>query len=161
MLERSDMILRWNKTDLAKYLTAKEYIDTLIVPLIPFSFSEENHFEKSAFLKEVLTLFSFEIEKELHGRVLLSPEYNYLKFNDKEEEIKRLNKWVDDAKTQPFSHIFFVTFDATWKKYEQQLEGNLLWLPGIPTGDMKSKEMRMIIVGQVEQISELIRSYWT
>src|SRR5690625_2899486 len=93
--------LRWNKTDLAKYLTAKEYIDTLIVPLIPFSFSDENQYEKNAFLKEVLTLFTNEIEKELHGRVLLSPEYNYLKSNEKDFEISRLNQWIENAQTQP------------------------------------------------------------
>src|SRR5699024_10135446 len=81
--------------------------------------------------------------------------FNYLKKSNKETEANRLNEWLDDAKTQRFNHIFLVTFDAAWKKNEEALNGHLLWLPGIPSGDLYSKEMHAFIRGQVEQVGEL------
>ncbi|OZU90121.1 hypothetical protein CIL03_02980 [Virgibacillus indicus] len=150
----------WKKEDINKYVQAKEYIDTIIIPLIPFQLSQDNDLEKNAFQSEVLTVFSGEIERELTGRVMLIPTYTYLKSADKESEAARLNGWVEDAEKQPFNHTFFVTFDSSWKKHEQALNGTLLWLPGLQTGDLHSKEMHAIIRDQVEQISELVRSYW-
>lgn len=150
--------MKWNAHDLQQYKQAKEYIDTVLVPLIPFQFSNDNRLEKLALQSESLALFTSEIEKELSGRLLLSPNYNYIK-EKLDKEVTRLNMWVEDAQQQPFQHIIFITFDSSWKKYEQQLNGHLLWLPGIQ-GDLSSKEMRPVIRGQVEQIGELIRSYW-
>ncbi|MGM8365352.1 DUF2487 family protein [Virgibacillus sp. W0181] len=151
--------MKWSKDDLKKYVTAKEYVDTVLVPLSPFHYSDESHFDKSALQREALFIFSNEIEKELSGRILLSPDYNYIKSNSLQLETQRLNSWVEDARKQPFNHIFFITFDLNWKKYEQALEGHLLWLPGIQ-GDLHSKEMITVIRGQVEQLGELIRTYW-
>ena len=152
--------MKWKKEDLRKYVQAKEYIDSIITPLIPFQLSGNNDLEKNAFQSEALTILSGEIEKELTGRVMLTPAYNYLKSANKESEIVRLNNWVEDTKKQPFSHFFFITFDSSWKKLEQSLNGTLLWLPGMQTGDLNSKETHALIRDQVEQISELIRSYW-
>lgn len=152
--------MRWIKSDLEKYVEAKEYIDTLLVPLFPFDFSSDTNLAKNAFQIEVLSVFLNELEKELTGRVVLSPHYHYLKSAQKEIEIERLNNWVADAKKQPFEHVFFITFDTTWKKEESAMAGTLLWLPGTQSGDIQSKETAAIIRGQVEQVNELIRSYW-
>jgi len=152
--------MKWNKTSLEQYVQAKEYVDTLIIPLSPFHLSQDNDLEKSAFQSELLSIFLNEIEKELTGRIMLTPNFNYLKKSNKETEADRLNEWLADAKTQPFNHVFLVTFDAAWKKNEQALNGHLLWLPGIPSGDLYSKEMHTFIRGQVEQVGELIQSYW-
>jgi len=152
--------MRWIKSDLERYIGAKEYIDTLLVPLLPFEFSADANLTKNAFQMEILTIFLNELEKELTGRLILSPSYHYLKKANKEEEIERLNHWILDAQEQPFEHIFFVTFDSSWKKEEQAIHGNLLWLPGTHSGDIQSKESVAMIRDQVEQVSELIRSYW-
>ncbi|SES80407.1 Protein of unknown function [Oceanobacillus limi] len=152
--------MKWNEQDIEKYLSAKEYIDTVIFPLIPFELSQDSTAGKNAFASEVLAIFSSEIEKELTGRVLLIPGYNYLKSTDKEQEVERINNWVNDIKQQPFQHIFFLSFDSTWKKLENTLDGNFLWLPGFQSGDVHSEEMQVLIREQVKQIVELIRSYW-
>lgn len=152
--------MKWTKDNLKQYVQAKEYVDTIVLPLIPFHISGETDMEKNAFQSEVLAIFTAEIEKELTGRVMLTPPFYYLKSAGKETEAQRINEWVADLKTQPFEHIFLVTFDAAWKKNEQKLDGHLLWLPAIQSGDLHSEEMRSLIRGQVEQISELIRSYW-
>ncbi|MUK87277.1 DUF2487 family protein [Ornithinibacillus sp. L9] len=152
--------MKWNEQDIENYVGAKEYIDTIILPLLPFQLSQDANTKKDAFASEVLTIFSNEIEKELTGRILLTPSYYYLKSADKEQEVKRLNAWVEDMKKQPFKHIFYVSFDSSWKKNEKDLNGNLLWLPGIQSGDVHSEEMQKLIRQQVQQIVELIRSYW-
>lgn len=152
--------MKWKKSDLKQYKEAKEYVDTILIPLIPFHLSNDNDLEKGAFQHEVLTALTKEIENELTGRVLLTPNYHYLKGSSKEKEAERLNTWVEEIQKQPFKYVFFVTFDSTWKKNEQALTGSLVWLPGINSGDLQSKEMHAVIRDQVEQISELIRSYW-
>lgn len=152
--------LKWTKTHIKQYVQAKEYIDTMIIPVIPFHISQEEKLTASAFQSEIINIFMNELEKELTGRVMLTPSYYYVKEASKEAEVMRLNTWYAEAKKQPFEHIFFLTNDSTWKKSEKDLEGSLLWLPGISSGDIHTKEMHTMIRGQVEQVSELIRSYW-
>ena len=152
--------MKWKKSDLNQYKQAKEYIDTILIPLVPFHLSNDNTMEKSAFQSEVLSVFTNEIENELSGRIMLTPNYSYLKSADQEMEVERLNTWVYDLQKQPFNHVFLVTFDAAWKKNEQAMQGTLVWLPGLHSGDLHNKEMHALIRDQVEQIGELIRSYW-
>ncbi|HLR74844.1 MAG TPA: DUF2487 family protein [Virgibacillus sp.] len=153
--------MKWNKSSIQQYVEAKEYIDTLLIPLIPLQLTPDKDLEKNAFQRELLGILAHEIEKDLAGRMMLIPDYVYLKESDKTQEKDRLNQWVNGATKQPFKHIFFITFDSLWKKHEQSLDGTLLWLPGMQSGDLRSGEMHTIIRDQVEQISELIRSYWT
>ncbi|MGM8211610.1 DUF2487 family protein [Virgibacillus sp. W0430] len=151
--------MKWNANDLEQYIKAKEYIDTVLFPLIPFHFSNDSRLGKNAMQSESLLLFTNEIEKELSGRVLLAPGYNYLKNDQLDKEAARLNLWVEDAQRQPFKHVLFITFDPVWRKYENELNGQLIWIPGIQ-GNLHSKEMATIIRGQAEEIGELIHSLW-
>lgn len=152
--------MRWRKIDLEKYVQAKEYVDTILLPLVPFRLGNDEEAQKNSFQEEVMDIFAHEIEQELSGRVMLIPSYYYLKNEAKETEAERINQWVEDAKLQPFQHIVLLTFDSAWKKVEQELHGNLLWLPGMQTGDFQSKEMQQLIRDQIGQLSEIIRSYW-
>jgi hypothetical protein len=152
--------MKWKKEDLTQYVQAKEYVDTVLIPLIPFQFTDETNIDKNAFQSEVLSILTNEIEKELTGRVMLTPNYHYVKSADLEKESEILQHWTEEVKKQPFKHVFFLTFDSGWKKFENKLDGTLLWLPGVKSGDLKSAEMHTVIKDQVEQIGELIRSYW-
>lgn len=152
--------MKWFHEDVKKYKTAKEYIDTAIIPLQAFQLTDEQTLEDDAFQREVLSIYAQEIEKELSGRMMLTPTYNYMKFASSESELARLNEWVKHLQEQPFKTIFVMTFDMEWKKNEKGLDANLLWLPGIKKGNIRSEETIQVIRSQVEQISELIRSYW-
>lgn len=152
--------MKWIQKDIEQYIQAKEYVDTLVIPLIPFHLSHDQDIAKHAFQTEVLSSFAVELEKELSGRIMLIPNYFYLHSVNKEEEISRLRALVEDCKKQPFTHVFLLTFDSTWKKFEAELAGTLLWLPSMLTGDIHSEEANHIIRDQVKQVSELIRSYW-
>jgi hypothetical protein len=152
--------MKWKKEDLKQYIEAKEYIDTVIIPLIPFQLTNEQNIEKNSFQSEVLSILANEIEKELAGRIMLIPNYHYIKSSDLEKESQILQEWVEEIQKQPFEHVFFITFDSEWKKNEGKLNGTLLWLPGVKSGNLHSAEMHSMIKDQVEQIGELIRSYW-
>ncbi|MFC4557377.1 DUF2487 family protein [Virgibacillus kekensis] len=152
--------MKWIEKDLEQYIKAKEYVDTVIVPLLPFQLSTDTAMGKDAVQREALVVFLQELEKELTGRVMVTPEYNYLKSAAKEQEIERMHTWIRELQSQPFHHIFYITNDSSWKKKEQSIEGTLLWMPGSTKGSVKSKEMQAVIQGQVEQVSELIKSYW-
>lgn len=152
------LYMKWNNEELTRYVQAKEYVDTILLPLIPFQFSDDEASVKTSFQNEVIQIFTQEIEKELSGRIMLAPSYYYLK--DPTEEAARINSWVDDMQKQPYQHIILLTFDAGWKKVEKDIEGTVLWLPAVQSGDLKSKEMQGIIRDQISQVSEIIRSYW-
>lgn len=154
--------MKWAKSDLSQYKEAKEYVDTLLVPLIPFQLSNDKTYEKEAFQKEFLLLFVHKIEKELAGRIMLTPDYNYVlsKEMKRENEVARLNGWIQNCKTQPFQHTFLVTFDSGWKKNESEMQGTLLWFPGMDEGDLQSAEIQSVVKNQANQVVELIRSYW-
>lgn len=152
--------MRWIKDDVEKYVTAKEYVDTAVIPVQSFQLSQEEQLVKETFAGEVLSIYANEIEKELSGRLLLTPTYTYNKQVSIDSEVTRLNDWVKDIKTQPFEHVFLLTLDLDLKKQERKLDGNLLWVPGLKPTNLQSQEAVQMIRSQIEQISELIRSYW-
>jgi hypothetical protein len=151
--------MRWIKADTTKYLPEKEYIDTVLIPLIPFDPADDQQMAKQAFQRELNQVFTSLIEKEYKGRVFLSPEYYYL--NDRaNDEVERLNRWVERFNKQPFEHIFLFTFDPKWKKHEKDLAGQLLWVPGIQSGNIQSTETQSFVKEQAHQISEFIQAFW-
>lgn len=152
--------MKWVATDLQRYTQAKEYVDTIVMPMIPFEITKDDEAIKKANQNEILSIISNEIESELSGRVMLLPNYYYLNKGDTEKEVDRLNLLTENLRKQPFEHFFFITFDMNFKKFEQSINGNLLWIPGVQSSDIHSKEVTMIIRDHVSQICELIRSYW-
>ncbi|HLS23521.1 MAG TPA: DUF2487 family protein [Pseudogracilibacillus sp.] len=152
--------MKWQKDDIEKYVEAKEYIDTVVIPVQSFHLEEDTQLVKDTFSSEVLSIYAHEIEKELSGRLLLTPTYTYNKKSDLSKEIERMNEWIDDLKTQPFEHIFLLTLDVSLKKVERDLDGHLLWVPGLKPTNLQSQEAVQFIRSQIEQISELIRAYW-
>lgn len=152
--------MKWISYDLERYTQAKEYVDTIIMPLIPFQIAGDEETKKRAMQSESLSIITNEIEKELSGRVMLLPHYYYLNSADKESETTRLNHLSGELSKQPFTYKFYVTFDMAWKKHEKDLDGHLLWFPSIQSEKLDSKEVVSIIRNQVSQICELIRSYW-
>lgn len=151
--------MRFTKADTTQYLPEKEYVDTVVIPLIAFNPASEDQMVKQAFLKELNQVFTSLIEKEYRGRIFLSPEYHYINGYNK-DEVERINHWVTQYEKQPFKNIFLFTFDAQWKKHEKDLTGHLLWVPGLQSGNIQSTETQSFVREQAYQISELIQSYW-
>ncbi|MFQ3542991.1 DUF2487 family protein [Halobacillus rhizosphaerae] len=151
--------MQWTKSDVIQYLPEKSYVDTLLIPLIPFNPAAEEQMVHQAFQRELNQIFMNVIEKEFRGRIFLSPDYYYL-HGGIEEELERVNEWVDRFSEQPYQYIFLFTFDPKWKKIERELNGNLIWIPGMKDGNIQSTEIQSFVKEQADQITELIQGYW-
>jgi len=81
--------MRWLKADLEKYVEAKEYVDTVVIPIQSFQLAKDGQLVKDTFAGEVLAIYANEIEKELSGRIMLMPTYTYNKSSNIEQEIVR------------------------------------------------------------------------
>ncbi|KGX84087.1 YpiF family protein [Pontibacillus marinus] len=153
--------MKWSYNDMEMYVQAKEYVDTFLVPFVPFSFSRNDEDTKRLALHaELMDIFVNEIEKQYKGRIVLAPSYSYLLDGDYNEEIPKLNGYVEHAKDNGFKHILFLTFDKKWKKRDSKLHGNLIWVSAGQTHDLQSEEAQNMIRTQIDQVMELITTYW-
>lgn len=153
--------MKWNSNDLELYGQAKEYVDCLVLPLIPVTLQgSDEELNQYATQNQLLTIYTNEIEKEYKGRVFLSPQYTYSPNADRESEVTRLNNWTKEALTKPFKHIIYLTMDNKWKKVERDLDGELIWIPMFSV-DTSNPENQKVIRDQINQVTELIRTYWS
>lgn len=152
--------MKWTRVDLQKYEQAKEYIDTVIVPLAPFQIGALDATAKNADQYEILTLFARELEKELMGRVMLTPTYTYINSAERSEEAERLNQWTAHFNEQPFKQVLYISFDPSWRKIANDLEGEFIWLPTIPLKDAEPAAIKDMIRDQTMQTAELVKSFW-
>lgn len=148
--------MKWTSIDLQKYVQAKEYIDTAIVPLAPFQIDAL----ESADQYDVLTLLARELEQELMGRVMLAPNYTYITSAEKSQEVERINGWTSHLKEQPFKYVLYISFDPSWRKVANDLDGEFVWLPSISLKDADPATVKEMIRNQTMQTAELVKSFW-
>ncbi|MGG1573837.1 YpiF family protein [Fictibacillus sp. NRS-1165] len=150
--------MKWRSGDITVYQQSKEFVDTVVIPLQPLSFGIS--MKTSAGMADYSLLIAEETERQLHGRLFLMPAFTYLKHDSEEALISRLLSWVKELKEEGFRHIFFLTSDAEWKKSEQKLGENLLWMPVIPMETMDPSYKEEIVKEQVKQLFQIILHKW-
>jgi hypothetical protein len=148
--------LKWASEDIEWYNQSKEYIDTILMPLIPITFGEQ--MQNYAAQKEFITILSFELEKQLKGRVLLMPELIYLPESCDFLEI--IKPWSTVYEQTAFQHIFWITADSAWKRYEKEMTGSVLWIPSIPLKQMAEKQAKEVMMDYVRQVGILLTEKW-
>lgn len=150
--------MKWKSEDIEMYVKAREYVDTIILPLYPISFEEK--MGQTAAMTEMISLLSIQIEKHFKGRILLMPGYSYLKASSGEELSRDLQKWEKEFFEKGFTYVIYLTCDRDWQGYESQLQGSLIWLPTLPLQKMDEKSRYMIMEDQVKQVNELLIEKW-
>ncbi|MBT2618299.1 MULTISPECIES: YpiF family protein [unclassified Bacillus (in: firmicutes)] len=148
--------MKWTAKDLDMFMQSKEYVDTVLIPLVPLSF--KGQMKQSGSMNEFLTILSLEIEKQMKGRILLLPTFHYL--SDEMDKVERLKRWANEVKENNFEHVFFLTSDFEWKKEERELENNLVWIPAIPLEGLEIEQAREMINQQVLQILDIFSYNW-
>ncbi|WHX60186.1 YpiF family protein [Peribacillus frigoritolerans] len=148
--------MKWTAKDLDMYMQSKEYVDTVLIPLVPLSF--KGQMKQTGSMNEFLTILSLEIEKQMKGRILLLPTFHYL--SDEMYKVERLKRWANEVKENNFEHVFFLTSDFEWKKEERELENNLVWIPAIPLEGLEIEQAREMINQQVLQILDIFSYNW-
>ncbi|WP_350299355.1 YpiF family protein [Peribacillus frigoritolerans] len=148
--------MKWTAKDLDMYMQSKEYVDTVLIPLVPLSF--KGQMKQTGSMNEFLTILSLEIEKQMKGRILLLPTFHYL--SGELDKVERLKRWANEVKENNFEHVFFLTSDFEWKKEERELENNLVWIPAIPLEGLEIEQAREMINQQVLQILDIFSYNW-
>ncbi|MCP1494334.1 hypothetical protein J2Y73_004365 [Peribacillus frigoritolerans] len=148
--------MKWTAKDLDMYMQSKEYVDTVLIPLVPLSF--KGQMKQTGSMNEFLTILSLEIEKQMKGRILLLPTFHYL--SDEMDKVERLKRWANEVKENNFEHVFFLTSDFEWKKEERELDNNLVWIPAIPLEGLEIEQAREMINQQVLQILDIFSYNW-
>jgi hypothetical protein len=150
--------MKWIPQDIDTYLSAKEYIDTAIIPLYSISFGEE--IKQSAANAEFITLLTNYLERQFTGRLVLIPSFIYLKNEKLEDAINDLKKWEESIVKNEFKHIFYITSESEWKLQDEGLNGSVIWVPSLPLENMSEPQKISIMDSQTKQLFNLFEKKW-
>jgi hypothetical protein len=148
--------MKWVAADIEMYQKAAEYVDTAIVPLMPVSFDEE--MKQNATMAEFIGILTVQLEKQFKGRIFLLPGLVYIKGNT--GTLETLQEWGKTLLDKQFKHLFYVTSDSSWRQYEKDLTGTLLWLPSLPLEHMQEQQKVSIVDDQVKQLLSIFTEKW-
>ena len=147
--------MNWTAQDMDTYLQQKEYIDTLIVPLLKVD-TEPGNMKSSASSSEFLMHLTTFIETQFKGRMMLMPPYAYTQSMNLPEMATTLTR---DLSLAPFKYVFFLTTDSAWTSIE--IEGEVIWLPPIPLESMDPQLKKTIIEDQLRQVLPRFMEKWS
>jgi hypothetical protein len=146
----------WTTKDIKLYQQSKEYVDTVIIPLVPVSLGGD--IESVVQRGEFVSALTREIERQYRGRILLVPPFTYLQ-EEREECSKRLQVWTSSFIREGIKHAVYVTSDFEWKQ-ETDLQGTLFWLPALPLEHLDSKARQEVLQSQVNEIMTILFNKW-
>ncbi len=147
--------MNWTAKDTDTYLQQKEYIDTLIVPLLKVD-TEPGNMKSSTSSSEFLMHLTTFIETQFKGRMMLMPPFAYTQSVDLKEMASTLSR---DLLAAPFKHVFFLTTDSAWTSLE--MDGEVIWLPSIPLENMDPSLRKSIIEDQLRQVLPRFTKKWS
>lgn len=150
--------MKWISKDIETYLSAKEYVDTAVIPL--FSLAFDNEMSQSASNAEFITLLTNYLERQFTGRLVLFPPFTYLKNDESENILNQLKNWEENIEKNEFKHIFYITSESDWKLHEDKLSGSLIWLPSLPLSTLNEQQKNSMIESQVKQLLDLFTRKW-
>lgn len=139
------------------YLEAKEYVDTLLLPLIAIDW--EGDPKHSLLISEYVLAISAAIEKYFTGRVFQVPAFTYV-LDEGEEKITRLLAWEKYFHTNGFKHLIYVTGDDNWKHGQNQSEHLFICLPEMGLEDLDEKGRNDSFGIFVQESISLIKDKW-
>jgi hypothetical protein len=148
--------MKWVAADIEMYQKAAEYVDTAVIPLMPVSFGED--MKQNASMAEFVGILTSQLEKQFKGRIFLLPGFVYIKGNS--GNLAALQEWEKNLLDKQFKHVFYVTSDSSWRQQENDLSGNLLWLPSLPLEHMQDQQKISIVNDQVNQLLSLFTEKW-
>ena len=148
--------MKYQSIDTELFIKSREYIDTVIVPLNPVAFGEEYGQTVSSY--EFITLLTYELEKELKGRLFLAQSLPYLKSSTVKERLQLVSLWLDFYKKEGFRHIRFLTTDSKWTTVD--LAEHILWIPAVPIEKMPSESIKSVISEQTKQLAGMLTNSW-
>jgi len=156
--EKGTVHLKWTIEDIEMYAKAKDYIDTIILPLYPISF--ESDMVSTVEMTEFISLMAVQIERQFKGRILMLPAFPYILSSEGDVPIHELFNWEAEIYKSGFKHLFYLTSDSSWRTFEDSLSGSLIFLPEAPNSLLDPKYRNTILEDQVKQVYSLFTQKW-
>jgi hypothetical protein len=128
--------MKWDLVSVEKYISAKEYIDTAIVPLITIELGP--NMKEYVLEAEVLTGVVEYIEEQLMGRVLLFPPFSYIK-QEEVQVLSAINHFTEYLESNDFENVVWVTYDTSMKTVFEELKGKVVYIDEKPSMDGQNK----------------------
>ena len=150
--------MKWTTEQMDMYLSAKEYVDTAVIPLIPIDW--ENDPKGKVSMGEFTSVIVEEIERQFKGRIFQLAPFTYLSEEPEKERLSRLLKWDKHFFENGFKHIIYLTSDGDWKKVEKDLPDMLIWMPSLSLEAMDNSYAKEIVTQQMKQVLPLITNRW-
>lgn len=150
--------MNWGSGDMEMFKKSKEYIDTAVLPLLPFSVGD--NMGQAVAMTEFISVLAPGIERQFKGRILLLPGFLYFENGQEERLIQEVNNWEEELQSQGFKHVLLLTSDAKWRQREDRLKGTLIWVSSIPLVKLRDSEKHVILEDQVKQLANLFLQKW-
>lgn len=147
--------MNWTANDIDTYQQQKEYIDTLLIPLVKVETTPEL-LKNGASASDFLMHLSSFIESQFKGRIMLMPPFSYTSSMNKEQLATNLQM---DFSTTDFKNIVYVTTDGEWAA--TALEEDIIWLPAIPLESMDKSLKQSILEDQLKEVLPRLTKKWT
>lgn len=150
--------MRWTAKESSQYLQSKEYVDTVLLPLVPVNFGSET--KNSGNAHEFIQLITMQLEKQFKGRVLLMPAIPLLSDSTYDENFSLIQSWIKRLIDEEFQHIFFISTDQTIKNSIDSTNCEFIWLPSIPLEHLDEGYKQNLIQDQVQQLLKVFITKW-
>ncbi|MFS1518171.1 YpiF family protein [Bacillus sp. SCS-151] len=150
--------MRWTINDIDMYLKSADYVDSAIIPLIPFGLG--SNIKSTVTMGEFIGMITYELERQFKGRLLLLPQFTYMQDEAIETKKNKLFTWCNELKANGIKHIFILTSDSEWKQIESIMEDMLIWLPALPLEHLDDEAYNTMMKEQVNQLIPLFINTW-
>lgn len=147
--------MHWNARDIDTYLQQKDYIDTLLVPLLKIETTPEALKNSSSSAEFLMHLSNF-IETQFKGRMMVLPPVTYTQSTNLSAMAETFEV---DFRQLSFKHIFYLTTDRNWTS--EEIAGEMIWIPSIPLESMDPQLRQSIIEDQLRQVLPTLTKKWT
>lgn len=147
--------MNWTSKDMSTYLVQKEYIDTLVIPLVKVDMKMDNMKTSASSTEFVMHLASL-IETQFKGRMMFTPPFAYTAATDLQQMAQTTFQEFYDT---TFKHVFFLTTDHAWTSLE--LPGQVIWMPSIPLENMEASLRQSILEDQLRQALPIFTEQWS
>lgn len=151
--------MKWNTKDIKVYQQQKQYVDTVLIPVLPLAVQKD--LIRSVTQSEYIVAITDELERIYQGRLVVSLPFTYQSTHTYDQLVTQLNGWIDEWKKDGIKHIILLTSDSEWRAYDTDVNGVLIWLAAVSLSTMPTKE-RLDICSQIAQdLSSIFVKEWS
>ena len=143
--------MRFDGLDAMKSLSERQYVDTLVVPLVELAFDED--MVRKAEGNEVIQAVALETERQLSGRTMLSPTLSYV---DVDAGRATAEAVLTKAVSSGFSHVLFISSDLRFKGSELPI----MFVPPLALKGMSGEQSHTMVQNFATQVITELSSRW-